>query len=106
MPAYVVTGMDKPSLRSTNKMCKINSLIDRLVAVVRFLTKSIDHQHSRSAQIVEFCRIDGLHIRNICQVCIIRSQPVAQDRQVVMHYLEGHDMNVANPKRFMGTDFV
>ena len=97
MTADVVTAMDEPRLACPYPTGKVDSVGDGLVGVVRFFTQGVDYQHIRTLDIGQFLVADGLHVGDIGQV----TKAVAEDGQIVVHYLDGHDVDVANAQGFV-----
>lgn len=98
MQAYIVTGMNQIGLSGPYPLGETDGIVDKLMGVVGLVeAQGIHHEQLRPRQIRHLALVDGLHIGNISQ----SPDAETQDRQLTMHHLEGHDLQIADMERLM-----
>ena len=102
MTADVVAGMDEPRLAGPYPTGEGNGLVEGLVGVVGLLAQGVDNEGVAAFDIGNLTLVDGLHVGDVGQ----RSDAVAQDGQVVVHHLEGNDVEVANAEGLVLVNLV
>ena len=102
MTADVVAGMDEPRLAGPYPTGKGYGLVERLVGVMGLLAQGVDNEGVAAFDIGNLTLVDGFHIGDVGQ----RTDAVAQDRQVMVHDLEGNDVEVANAEGLVLVNLV
>ena len=94
--------MDEPRLACPYPFGKGHGLVERLMRMVGLLAQGIDNQGITTLNVGQFLRGNGLHISNVSQ----RADAIAEDGQVVVHHLEGNNLEVANAEGFVRMNLV
>ena len=102
MAANVVAGVDEPGLAGPYPTRKGNSLVEGLMGVMRLLAQGVDHQGVAALEIGNLLFGNGFHVGDISQ----RTNAVTQNGQVVVHDLEGNDVEVANAESLVLVNLV
>jgi len=102
MAADVVAGVDEPRLTGSNAAGKGDGLVEGLMGVVRLLAQGVDNEGVAALDIGYLLGVDGLHVGDVDQ----GTDAIAEDGQVVVHHLKGHDVEVADTEGLVAVNLV
>lgn len=92
MQAYLMGNMGEIGLPSPYPASHLDGISYQLMAMVRLIeSKGIDHQSLYPIQIGVLNIVHRLHIRDIGKL----SETVAQNRHLVVHHPDRHELDVA-----------
>ena len=108
MSADIVTAMDEPRLTNPYAAGEGNGFVQGLMRVVGLYPEGVDNEGVAAFNIRKFLVADGLHVGDVDEGLAVSSclEDIAENGQVVVHDLDGHDMNVAYLEGFVLVDFV
>ena len=102
MTADVVAGVDEPCLTGPYPTGEGYGLVEGLVGVMGLLAQSVDDEGVTALNIGNLTLVNGFHVGDIDQ----RTDAVAKYGQVVVHDLEGNDVEVANAENLVLVNLV
>ena len=89
MKPGIVAHVDKIGLFGTCRTGKVYGCLDGLMRAMRSMTQTVNHKRMYTAQCLQRFLGSCEHISNKSQ----RSYPIAENRELAMHHLQGKHLN-------------
>src|SRR5574344_690612 len=103
MPTNVMIGMNEVGALGSYATGEQDGIAYELVRMVGLVpSEGILHQYIHSLNHFDFFVAYRLHVGDICHV----AYAITKDGQLVVHHLEGGDVEIADVKMVVGTDGV